>query len=174
MLTPSEIGQIIAAIKTAYPNYKCEDVDVAIDMYSALFKDYTYEQVKNAVIAFIKTDTSGFPPSLGQIIDKIVVVNNDLNELSAWALVSKALKNGYYGAEEEYNKLPEPIQKALGSPAQLRVWAIDEHFNESVVSSNFMRAYKATLERMKNDVILGGLNNGIESNDRRQISNGIS
>ena len=173
MLTPVEIGQIIAATKMAYPNYKVDDMDVAVNMYTALFRDYTYEQVSNALMAYIKTDTSGFAPSIGQLIDKIVVDDTGLNEMTAWALVSKALRNGYYGAEEEFNKLPEIVQQTLGSPAQLRVWAADEHFNESVVSSNFMRAYNITKSRMKTDIILGGTNNGIKGNNRQQLSDGI-
>lgn len=145
----------------------------SFEVWYALLSDLDYEAVNKATQKWMLNNSKTPKPS--DIRGMTVTYGNEeLNELSAWSLVSKALKNGYYGAEEEYNKLPEPIQKALGSPAQLRVWAIDEHFNESVVSSNFMRAYKNTLERMKTEKIMGGLNNGIESHDRWQISDGIS
>ena len=54
------------------------------------------------------TDTKGFPPTVGQIRANVAGRRTvDLmGEGRAWELVYKALQNGYYGAEEEYNKLP--------------------------------------------------------------------
>ena len=72
-----------------------------------------------------------------------------LNELEAWTIVSKALRNGYYGAEEEFEKFPPIVKKVVGSPSMLQMWATDEYFNESVVSSNFMRAYRQEVEEQK-------------------------
>ena len=42
-----------------------------------------------------------------------------------------------------FQKLPPLIQKAVGSPGQLRAWATDEDYNSQVASSNFMRAYRS-------------------------------
>ena len=89
-------------------------------------------------------------PAPADIRNKAMMLskNNELNEIEAWTLVSKALRNGYYGAEEEFAKLPPIVQKAVGSPAQLRMWATtDESSVESVISSNFMRTYKAEVKR---------------------------
>jgi hypothetical protein len=68
--------------------------------------------------------------------------------MEAWSLVSNAIKNGYYGAEEEFAKLPEVVQKAVGTPANLRAWAhTDEASIENVVQSNFMRTYRTVVKR---------------------------
>jgi hypothetical protein len=70
--------------------------------------------------------------------------------MQAWALVSKALKNGTYGAQEEFDKLPPTVQKAVGSPSQLRNWAVtDEESIENVIQSNFMRTYRVICQREK-------------------------
>lgn len=153
MITTDEVKRILAAIKIAYPNFKVENPQLAVDMYKAMFQDYTYEQVETGVRRFIATDRSGFAPSIGQIIDNIVKVKEpeELSEMAAWNLVAKALRNGNYGAEEEFNKLPPLVQKAVGAPSQLRMWAADDEFNESVVSSNFMRSYRAIVSRSHED-----------------------
>ena len=67
--------------------------------------------------------------------------------MEAWALVSKAIRNSGYNSVEEFAKLPPSAQKAVGLPDQLRTWALDENYNEQVVSSNFMRCYRTELAR---------------------------
>ena len=70
--------------------------------------------------------------------------------MEAWLLVSKALRNGTYGAVKEFNKLPPLVQKAVGSPDNLRNWAqTDSESIENVVQSNFMRTYRTVVNRAK-------------------------
>ena len=42
-------------------------------------------------------------------------------------------------------KLPTIIQRAIGTPEQLNIWATDEDYNETVVMSNFQRSYRLVL-----------------------------
>ena len=65
-------------------------------------------------------------------------------------LVSKALRNGYYGAEQEFEKLPPLVQKAVGAPSQLRNWSqTDSESVENVIQSNFMRTYRQELAKSR-------------------------
>ena len=149
-MTRDETRNILMLIQAAYPNYHPQDKTVTIDLWTEMLSDYNYEQVSIALKAFISTDTNGFPPSIGQIISKIHSINTsvDLNEMEAWSLVSCALRNGYYNAEYEFNKLPSEVKKAIGSPSQLRNWAVmDEDSVENVIQSNFMRTYRSVLMR---------------------------
>lgn len=67
----------------------------------------------------------------------------EMTEQEAWALVSRALTNGYYGAKEEFAKLPSAVQATVGDPEQLREWAaMDRATVQSVVASNFQRSYR--------------------------------
>ena len=50
----------------------------------------------------------------------------------------------------EYEKLPEPVKRAV-KPEQMREWALDDHFNEGVASSNFMKNYREMQNREKQD-----------------------
>lgn len=154
-MTKEETVKILMVIQASYPNFKVENKNLAVNTWHTMLEDYDKDLIMASLKAFIATDSSGFAPSIGQIINKATELyqhtsgNSELSEAEAWSLVSKALRNGVYGSEQEFNKLPETVQKAVGSHEMLRVWATDESFNESVVSSNFMRSYRATVERKK-------------------------
>jgi hypothetical protein len=149
-MTREETKKIIRIIIDSYPNYKPSDLSETVDVWCMMLEEYSYQQIAVALKAYILTDTSGFAPSIGQLVGKLhsVARNDELNEMEAWALVSNAIKNGYYGAEEEFAKLPEVVQKAVGTPANLRAWAhTDEQSIENVVQSNFMRTYRMVVKR---------------------------
>jgi hypothetical protein len=168
-------------IQTTFPNWKPQgDLSLVVDVWHEYLEDYAYEEILIALKAYTTTDTSGFAPSIGQLVGKLQMVSqpNELNEMEAWALVSQALKNGYYGAEEEFAKLPEMVQKAVGTPANLRAWAhTDEQSIENVVQSNFMRTYRTVVKRESECAKLPpSIKNLIEgrANDERVYINGIS
>ena len=67
----------------------------------------------------------------------------EMTESEVWTLVSNALRNGIYGAQEEFDRLPPVVRRLVGSPGQLREWAMmDADTVQSVVASNFQRAYR--------------------------------
>ena len=52
--------------------------------------------------------------------------------------------------KEEFEKLPEVVQRSIGNPDQLKVWAqMDSSTVESVVASNFMRTFKVKKQQQK-------------------------
>lgn len=145
-----ETKEIIRIMCASYPNYKPADISETIDIWASMLSEYSYEHIAVALKTYIATDTSGFAPSIGDIIQRAnsLVGNGELNEIEAWTLVSKAIRNGYYGAEKEFEKLPPTVQKAVSSPEQLRMWATtDSKSIETVVASNFMRTYKTEVKR---------------------------
>lgn len=151
-MTRDEAVKIIRIMCDCYPNYKPSNLSETVDVWNMMLENCTYEQVSVALKAYAFSDTSGFAPSIGQLINKLHEVQSpqELNEMEAWLLVSKALRNGYYGAVEEFNKLPPLVQKAVGSPDNLRNWALtDINSIENVVQSNFMRTYRVVVNRAK-------------------------
>ena len=135
----------------SYPNYKPNNISETVDVWQMMLSDYDYNLVAMALKAYILSDTSGFAPSIGQLVDKMKSITNpqELNEMEAWALVCDALKNCGYNYAEEYAKLPPLVQKAVGLPTQLQTWALTENLNKDVVGSNFMRCYRIEVERQK-------------------------
>lgn len=149
-MTRDETKKILMVMQASFPNYHPVDPAATLNTWELMLQEYTYEQMSMALKAYILADTTGFAPSIGQLVEKVSVIcaTNELNELEAWALVSKALRNGYYGAEKEFEKLPELVQKAVGQPSQLRQWAqTDSESVENVIQSNFLRTYRAVLKR---------------------------
>lgn len=144
-----EMVKIIRIICDSYPNFNPNDLSETVDVWNEMLKEYTYNQIALALKAYILSDTKGFAPSIGQLVDKVhsITQPQELNEMEAWSLVSKAIRNSGYRCNEEYLKLPVAVQRAVGVPEQLRIWATDEEYNETVVMSNFQRAYRAEIAK---------------------------
>lgn len=149
-MTRDEAKKLIMIICSTYPNYKPMDLRDTVDVWHFMLSDFDYSEVSVALKAYILSDTSGFAPTVGQLLEKVRKIKSpeELNEMQAWGLVSKALRNGTYGAEEEFNKLPPLVQQAVGSPSQLRNWATTDYESiENVIQSNFMRTYRTVCHR---------------------------
>ena len=148
-MTKKEMAEIIAIMQSNYPDdfrgMSDKAMNGKINLWFMQFRDDDYKEVLTAVMAHISTDTNRFMPPVGVIKAKMVEIRHpdEMTEMEAWGLVAKALRNGYYGAQEEFNKLPPVIQRLVGSPNQLREWAnMDSETVASVVASNFQRSYK--------------------------------
>ena len=162
MITENDVRKMLSVIAISFPNYKIADVNLAINLWLEMFAEYTAEDVNKAIKTYIATDTSGFAPSIGQIIDlmhKVHEIPNEMSELEAWNKVYKAICNSSYHAKEEFDNLPPLIQRIVGSPNQLAEWGrCDIEEVNTVIQSNFMRSYKAkssqqkTFNRLPSDV----------------------
>ena len=152
LVTRDETIELLMMVQAAFPNYKPPDKTVAVNTWFLMLADYPYQQVQMALKAYIATDTSGFAPSIGQIIDKMQMINShaEQNEMEAWSLVSKALRNGNYKSREEFEKLPDLVKEAVGSPENIHNWAqADIKSVESVIQSNFIKSYRLVVNRQK-------------------------
>ena len=149
-MTREETVEIIHIICDCYPNFKPEDLSRTIDAWQVMLEEYSCEQVAVALKAYITSNTSGFAPSVGEIVAKIQLVSQpqELDGMAAWGLVSKALRNGTYGAVEEFNKLPPLVRQAVGMPDNLKNWATSDYQTiETVIQSNFLRTYEVIVKR---------------------------
>ena len=150
-----ETAKLMAILETAYPMFYAkktqQEREDAMRLWAEMFADEPGEVVAMAVKALIKSRVSTFPPGIGEITEKIhqIMQPDQMTELEAWGLVVKAVNNSAYNSGDEFRKLPEVVQRLVGTPAQLREWAVmdSETFN-SVVASNFQRSYKV---RAKNE-----------------------
>ena len=149
-MTRQETGMIMDILTAAYPRFysgpNTPNKAQTIILWATMFADDPVEVVAMAVKAFIATDKKGFPPHIGAIKDAIVKLKtpDELTEQEAWELVRRACSNANYGAREEFDKLPPVVRRLVGSPNQLREWAMmDSDIFNSVVASNFQRSYRA-------------------------------
>lgn len=153
VLTTNEATKLIRIISTAFPSYRPQyDDDMlndAIELWTMMFAQDDFRVVSAAVKSYIENGSNKFAPSIGEIREIMNSVNaeGELSDAEAWNMVLTALKNGTYRAQEEFDKLPEDIQRAIGSPAYLRELASSDDFNASVESSNFYKNYRAVKNR---------------------------
>lgn len=149
-MTREETVKIIRIMCDCYPNYKPNNLSETVDVWQMMLDEYSYNQVSIALKAYVISDTSGFAPSVGEIVAKIQLVSQpqELDGMAAWGLVSKALRNGTYGAVEEFNKLPPLVRQAVGMPDNLKNWATSDYQTiETVIQSNFLRTYEVVVKR---------------------------
>lgn len=149
-MTEEKVGELLMTIQAYYPNYNPPDKKITLNAWYIMLAEYPEELVLQALRACIATNTSGFAPDVGQIISKIQTISQpqELDGMAAWGLVSKALRNGTYGAVEEFNKLPPLVRQAVGMPDNLKNWATADYQTiETVIQSNFLRTYETVVKR---------------------------
>ena len=107
-MTREETVKIMRIICDSYPNYKPTNLSEIVDVWCMMLSDFTYDEVSIALKAYITSNTSGFAPAISQLIAMIQTITQEqeLNEMEAWALVSKAVRNSVYNSVEEFAKLP--------------------------------------------------------------------
>ena len=149
-MTRDEVKEIIMIMTYTYSNYKPADITATVDTRTAIFASYQFEHITAALHSYILSDTKGFAPTPGQLIDKIPIKSFDMTEMEAWGMVNKALSNSSYHAKEEFDKLPLVVQKTLGRFEVLQEWAgMEIDVVQSVIQSNFIRNYRTVLQREK-------------------------
>lgn len=153
-MTRREVIGILSVLRAAYPNFyrgiSVEDAEAAVRLWCDMFDNDPPELVGAAVKALIATDTKGFPPHIGSVKEKLrqITAPEQDTEAEAWGKVLKAISRGIYNAKEDFERFPEEIQRIVGSPNQLREWAMmDSETVNSVVASNFQRSYRMKMKQ---------------------------
>ena len=148
-MTEKEVRQLLAMTQAVYPNYNPPSREAAVNAWLMCLSEYDNNVVMAAFKAYMTTNTSGFAPVPGQLVEILQTLTqpSELNEIEAWSLVRKALSDSSYNSVERFQELPPIVQKAVGTPQQLKIWACDSEFNENVVSSNFIKTYRTEVKR---------------------------
>lgn len=152
-----ETKAILAILKAGYPNFykdmTKEDATNTINLWTAMFADDPAQVVTEAVKSLMCT--LKFPPTIADVKEKISLITQPptMTEMEAWQIVKSAMS--YYNATETFGRLPAILRRIVGSPNQLREWAVMEAETvNSVVQSNFMRSYKAAVAQEKERAML--------------------
>jgi hypothetical protein len=176
-MTRNETAAIMAVLEVAYPRFYAsqsrEEKKQALSLWAEMFAGDPAEIVTAAVKSFIATDIKGFPPHIGAIKDHVVKVTSppEKSELEAWAEVKKAMSNSNYNEKKEFDNLDPIIQRIVGSPSQLREWAmVDTETLDSVISSNFQRSFRAISKTNRDNKALPSVVSGLV----KQIANGMA
>ena len=152
-MNENETGKILSIISEMYPSFrKDRNIKATGAVWQKIFEHTPYAAVEQALMAYIATDTKGFPPVPGAINERIMQARelSGLTENDAWVLVLKAVSRGIYNSGEEFARLPEEVQRIVGHPAQLHEWAmLDAGEVNTEIASTFRRAWRARKELEK-------------------------
>lgn len=156
-MTRDNFKILVKAMKAVYSSENFIADKDAFDVWFELLKDLPYEQANLAIQKYMTSEK--FPPTIADIRTKateiIAPAEESMSELQAWALVQKAIRNSGYNSEEEFERLPEACKIAVGTPANLREWALmDSDQVATVEQSHFIRNYRAAVQRIKDDAKL--------------------
>ena len=140
----SEFGVLVKGMKAVYSDPKfLADAD-AFNVWYEFFKDDDYMMVQAAVQKYMANNE--FPPTIAGIRKHMAQITEAANEMSegyAWSLVYKAICNSNYGAKEEFAKLPEVCQQAVGRYENLKEWAmLSSDEVGTVIQSQFLRSFR--------------------------------
>lgn len=154
-MTERETAQIMSIMQTVYPDsfkdLTKEALGMTVKVWAKVFEDIPASSVQAAVMAHISSSTDRFMPPPGVIKQRLIGMtakNADITPQEAWQLVYAAAQRGLYSAKDEFEKLPPVVQRIVGSPNQLKEWALmDAETVQSVVASNFQRSYSVRAEK---------------------------
>ena len=146
-----EFKILVKGMKAVYSDPKfIPDAD-AFNVWYELFKGDDYMAVQVAIQKYMSNNE--FPPTVAGIRKYLTQMTNAENEMTegyAWSLVYKAICNSNYGAKEEFAKLPEVCQIAVGRPENLKEWAmLDTDSVGSVIQSQFLRSFRNAKKRQE-------------------------
>ena len=146
-MTREEFARLVKGMRAVY-TYKdfIADKD-SFDMWYSLLEDLPYKVAAASLKAHMQTNPKVPTPADIRKGAATMTKKEQLPDLMAWDMVRKAIGRSAYYSEEEFEKLPETIQRVIGTPRQLFEWSQTQDGVDTVVSSQFLRAYRAEQER---------------------------
>lgn len=156
-MTREETTSVLKILKVSYPafysKFSRDDMVAVLDLWTEMFADDDIRVVKVALFKLIETH-KGYPPDIAALKEKIrelvVAATGELTDEELWQMLRKAASNGYYGAREEFDRLPRVVQRYLGSPSALRDLAVlDEKTLNTVTKGQFLKQIVSLRERQE-------------------------
>lgn len=153
-MTKEQFSLIVKGMKAVYSEPTFIPDKDSFEIWYALLSDLDYELANKATQKLMMTSTKTPRPADIRDMALSFAYQDEMSDMEAWGLVSKAIRNSAYHAQEEFEKLPEVVQKSIGTSQQLYNWATDEEYNEGVIQSNFLRSYRVCQQRAKENAKL--------------------
>lgn len=156
-MTRNDVLAMLKVLKVAYPAFyskmNAKDGADTVAIWEDMFRCEDVNVVKIALYKLIEEHT-GYPPSIGDVKQKITelkrTVSGEPTDEELWHMLKQAVSNGYYGAKEEFEKLPSVLKRYLGSPSTLRELANgDENILNTVTHGQFLKQIGLIRERQE-------------------------
>lgn len=152
-MNKEETQKNLTILRVNYPNnFKSvankNDMDLIVDTWDIQFKSYTLDEVFNAIMSIIATDTSGFAPSIGRVKDELNKKYKDsvMTDEEAWSIVLNSAKCNPTKAKSNFEALPGNIKKAVKHPKFLESLGNANISSQGTFKKDFVKNYNETIE----------------------------
>lgn len=167
-MSREDIKRLLGMITITYPNFKLNDPTLAVDVWHRILEPDDAQNIFDAFSVYARTDTSGFAPSPGKLhmmmADRL---SDEIDEGEIMTILTMASRNANYGFQAEFDKMPRALQKAVGSPTNIRNWGQMEQDQLNYTFNNIIKAYKRTVHDEKVRLAAVGTNlEKLEASDR--------
>ena len=121
-MTINDIKNLFTILKSTYPHaYKDIDTKEKFDMVAQvwieLFSNIPFELAKAGLIQAIRTNKSGFPPTVSEILENCMDIckpKQELNPMESWGAVLITIRQyGSYRETEAIEQLDELTREAV-------------------------------------------------------------
>ena len=157
-MTRDEVITILGVLKTSYPRFYAEmtkdEMLNTVDLWTEMFAHEDPRLVTVAVKNLI--NTFKWVPTIADIKEEMYKLTKTEEEtpIELWNSIKKAIRNSAYNSYDEFQKLPEAAKKFVGSPNQLKEWALSTDFNDGVVKGQFLKQIEIIKQREKEQVMM--------------------
>lgn len=167
-MTREDIKRLLGMMTITYPNFKLNDPALAVDVWHNILAPDEAQNIFDAFSVYARTDTSGFAPSPGKLHMMIADrLSDEIDEGEIMTILTLASRNANYGFQEEFDKMPKALQKAIGSPTNIRNWGQMSQEQLNYAFNNVVKAYKRTVQDEKIRLASVGTNlEKLEASDR--------
>lgn len=144
---------LLKILKTAFPRFYAdmtkEEAENTINLWVDMFKHEDPALVMTATKDLI--NTFKFPPTIADVKEKMYgLTNNEVDNLTLWNELDKAVRNCLYNTQNVFDGLSPVVKKFVGSPAQLREYALSPADTFSTVTKGqFLKQVEILKKRDK-------------------------
>lgn len=155
----TDVIATLKILKVAYPGFYSKmgktDAEDTVSVWCDMFREEDVNVVKIALYKVIEEHT-GFPPTIADIKTQIRemrrAATGEKTDEEVWSQLKAAVSNGYYGAKEEFAKLPPELQRYLGTPNTLRELSqVDTDTFNTVIHGQFLKQIGIIRDRVRFD-----------------------
>lgn len=144
----SILALLMANYSNSFKNIEKQDMELIVKTWETQFKNYTLDEVFNAIMSIMANDTSNFAPSIGRVKDELNKKYKDcvMPSEEAWSIVLNKASCNPIKARANFEKLPGNIKKAVKHPKFLESLGNANISSQGTFKKDFVKNYNEIIE----------------------------
>lgn len=145
--TVTALGKIKALFPQSKLGEKEEDLNIIAGFWHDALKDIPNEVVEKALKAYCLSNTSGFAPQIGNLMDIIRQKSSGrLDSVQITRLLKRALSNSAYNSKAEFGRLPDDLKRVVGNAGELYFQSQRDTADTEIYIKTVIKDYRARVD----------------------------